>query len=174
MIDAGAECGDTPLFFASKGARVYAFEPIANTFLRLQENIQINLAVSIHAPDNKTRSETVPINKRYPIEELIKSCNEYIRITNRKIFFEYVMLDGQNDTLDHAKNLGKLLSGMLCHVNLIPVNPTNDSEYQRSRRETIKAFQSKLGEYNVPSTVRMEKGIEVSAGCGQLAKSNFY
>ena len=139
-----------------------------------QENIQINLAVSIHAPDNKTRSETVPINKRYPIEELIKSCNEYIRITNRKIFFEYVMLDGQNDTLDHAKNLGKLLSGMLCHVNLIPVNPTNDSEYQRSRRETIKAFQSKLGEYNVPSTVRMEKGIEVSAGCGQLAKSNFY
>ena len=139
-----------------------------------QENIQINLAVSIHAPDNKTRSETVPINKRYPIEELIKSCNEYIRITNRKIFFEYVMLDGQNDTLDHAKNLGKLLSGMLCHVNLIPVNPTNDSEYQRSRRETIKAFQSKLGEYNVPSTVRMEKVIEVSAGCGQLAKSNFY
>ena len=72
------------------------------------------------------------------------------------------------------KNLGKLLSGMLCHVNLIPVNPTNDSEYQRSRRETIKAFQLKLGEYNVPSTVRMEKGIEVSAGCGQLAKSNLY
>ena len=143
--------------------------------LRLaREEIQINLAVSIHAPDNKTRSETVPINKRYPIEDLINSCKEYIRITNRKIFFEYVMLEGQNDSPEHAKKLGELLKEMLCHVNLIPVNPTNNSEYKRSRKNIIRAFQSVLIDYNVPSTVRMEKGIEVSAGCGQLAESNSY
>ena len=143
--------------------------------LRLaREEIQINLAVSIHAPDNKTRSETVPINKRYPIEDLINSCKEYIRITNRKIFFEYVMLEGQNDSPEHAKKLGELLKEMLCHVNLIPVNPTNNSDYKRSRKNIIKAFQSVLTDYNVPSTIRMEKGIEVSAGCGQLAESNSY
>ena len=143
--------------------------------LRLaREEIQINLAVSIHAPDNETRSETVPINKRYPIEDLIVSCKEYIRITNRKIFFEYVMLEGQNDSPEHAKKLGELLKEMLCHVNLIPVNPTNNSDYKRSRRNIIKVFQSVLTDHNVPSTVRMEKGIEVSAGCGQLAESNSY
>tara|TARA_B100000579_G_scaffold86857_1_gene68030 strand:- start:23115 stop:24203 length:1089 start_codon:yes stop_codon:yes gene_type:complete len=138
------------------------------------EKIQINLAVSIHAPDNETRSQTVPVNKRYPIEMLIDACKEYIKKTNRKIFFEYVLLNEQNDTLDHAKKLGLLLKDMLCHVNLIPVNPTPKSDFYRSKSEEIKLFQNKLNSYGVPSTVRMEKGIEVSAGCGQLAKSNSY
>ena len=138
------------------------------------EKIQINLAVSIHAPDNQTRSQTVPINKRYPIEMLIDACREYIRKTNRKIFFEYVLLKGQNDTLDHANKLGILLKNLLCHVNLIPVNPTSKSDFFRSETEDIKSFQNKLSSYAIPSTVRMEKGIEVSAGCGQLANSNDY
>jgi 23S rRNA (adenine2503-C2)-methyltransferase len=138
------------------------------------EKIQINLAVSIHAPDNITRSETVPINKRYPIEMLIDACKEYISKTNRKIFFEYVLLKNQNDTIDHANKLGLLLKNLLCHVNLIPVNPTNKSDYSRSNNEEIRSFQNKLTSHGVPSTVRMEKGIEVSAGCGQLAKSNTY
>ena len=138
------------------------------------ENIQINLAVSIHAPDNETRSQTVPINKRYPIEMLIEACKEYIKKTNRKIFFEYVLLNEQNDTLEHANKLGLLLKDMLCHVNLIPVNPTAKSNYFRSKTSEIKKFQIKLNSYGIPSTVRMEKGIEVSAGCGQLAKSNSY
>lgn len=143
--------------------------------LRLaDENIQINLAVSIHAPDNETRSQTVPINKRYPIETLIEACKEYIKKTNRKIFFEYVLLNEQNDTLEHANKLGLLLKDMLCHVNLIPVNPTAKSNYFRSKTSEIKNFQIKLNSYGIPSTVRMEKGIEVSAGCGQLAKSNSY
>ena len=143
--------------------------------LRLaDEKIQINLAVSIHAPDNETRSETVPINKRYPIEMLIDACKEYIRKTNRKIFFEYVLLNGQNDSLEHATNLGKLLSNLLCHVNLIPVNPTLKSDFLRSNISDIKNFQKELMSFGVPSTLRMEKGIEVSAGCGQLAKSNSY
>lgn len=139
-----------------------------------EEKIQINLAVSIHAPDNETRSQTVPINKRYPIEMLIDACKEYIKKTNRKIFFEYVLLKDQNDTLDHANKLGLLLKNMLCHVNLIPVNPTPKSDFYRSKFEEIKIFQNKLNSYGVPSTVRMEKGIEVSAGCGQLANSNAY
>jgi len=138
------------------------------------EGIQINLAVSIHAPDNTTRSETVPINKRYPIEMLIEACKEYIKKTNRKIFFEYVLLQNQNDTVDHANKLGLLLKDLLCHVNLIPVNPTNESNYLRSNNEDIKLFQNKLISHGVPSTVRMEKGIEVSAGCGQLANLNKY
>ena len=139
-----------------------------------KENIQINLAVSLHAPDNFTREQTVPINKRYPIEMLIDACKKYIQQTNRKIFFEYVLLSGQNDSTKHANDLGVLLKGMLAHVNLIPVNPTKLSEYKRTSDSMIIKFQNELKKSGIPSTVRMEKGIEVSAGCGQLATSNKY
>lgn len=132
------------------------------------EDLQINLAVSLHAPDNATRSETMPVNKRYPIEELIAACKKYVEKTNRRIFFEYVLLHGQNDSIVQAEALGKLLKDMLCHVNLIPVNPTSDGQYQRPAREFRNAFQEKLREYGVPSTIRMEKGIDIDAGCGQL------
>lgn len=132
------------------------------------EDLQINLAVSLHAPDNATRSETMPVNKRYPIEQLIEACKKYIEKTNRRIFFEYVLLHGQNDSEVQADALGQLLRGMLCHVNLIPVNPTTDGPYQRPAREARDAFQQKLREYGVPSTIRMEKGIDIDAGCGQL------
>lgn len=137
--------------------------------LRLaDEDLQINLAVSLHAPDNKTRSETMPVNKRYPIEQLIDACKKYVEKTNRRIFFEYVLLHGQNDSVHHAETLGTLLKGMLCHVNLIPVNPTAGGPFERPAREFRSAFQQKLREYGVPSTVRMEKGIDIDAGCGQL------
>ena len=105
---------------------------------------------------------------------LIDACKEYIKKTNRKIFFEYVLLNGQNDSLEHATKLGKLLNNLLCHVNLIPVNPTLRSDFLRSNISDIKNFQKELMTFGVPSTLRMEKGIEVSAGCGQLAKSNSY
>lgn len=132
------------------------------------EDIQLNLAVSLHAPDNATRSETMPVNRRYPIEELIDACKKYIEKTNRRVFFEYVLLHGQNDSPEQAEALGKLLNGMLCHVNLIPVNPTTDGPFERPAREHRAAFQEKLREYSVPSTIRMEKGIDINAGCGQL------
>ncbi len=132
------------------------------------EDMQINLAVSLHAPDNETRSETMPVNRRYPIETLIDACRKYVDKTNRRIFFEYVLLHGQNDSVSHAEALGKLLKGMLCHVNLIPVNPTADGPFKRPAREFRNAFQQKLREYGVPSTIRMEKGIDIDAGCGQL------
>lgn len=133
-----------------------------------KEDIQINLAVSLHAPDNETRSETMPVNRRYPIEQLIEACKKYVEKTNRRIFFEYVLLHGQNDSVAHADALGKLLKGMLCHVNLIPVNPTEDGPFKRPAQEHRSAFQKKLREYGVPSTIRMEKGIDINAGCGQL------
>lgn len=132
------------------------------------ENIQINLAVSLHAPDDETRSETMPINRRYPISVLLDACRRYVEITDRRIFFEYVLLKGQNDTIGHARKLGRLLAGLLCHVNLIPVNPTSDGPYQRTSRDDAELFQIELLRFGVPSTVRIEKGIDIDAGCGQL------
>jgi 23S rRNA (adenine2503-C2)-methyltransferase len=132
------------------------------------EDLQINLAVSLHAPDNRTRAQTMPINARYPIEDVLEACREYIRRTKRRIFFEYVLLSGQNDSVAQAAALGRRLQGMLCHVNLIPVNPTGEGPYPRPRRETAAEFQAVLTRHGVPSTVRMEMGIDINAGCGQL------
>ena len=133
-----------------------------------KENLQINLAVSLHAPDDNTRSETMPINRRYPLNQLISACRDYVQITNRRIFFEYVLLKNQNDSVSHAQKLGKLLNGLLCHVNLIPVNPTSQGTYQRTDTTQSAAFQTELRNFGIPSTIRMEKGIDINAGCGQL------
>jgi 23S rRNA (adenine2503-C2)-methyltransferase len=132
------------------------------------EPFQVNLAVSLHAPDDATRSETMPINRRYPIAELIRACKEYVEATGRRVFFEYVLLAGQNDSTSHAHRLGTLLKGMLCHVNLIPVNPTENGPFKRPPQPRSDEFQTALAAHGVPSTVRIEKGIDISAGCGQL------
>ena len=133
-----------------------------------KEKIQINLAISLHAPDDITRNKTMPINKRYPIEQLVDACKKYVEITGRKVFFEYVLLKGQNDSSEHAKKLARLLSKIMCQVNLIPVNPTNQSSYQRTDKLTVEAFKDNLKTMGIPSTVRVEKGIDINAGCGQL------
>jgi 23S rRNA (adenine2503-C2)-methyltransferase len=132
------------------------------------EELQINLAISLHAPDNRTRSQTMPINQRYPVEDLIRACHTYADKTKRRIFFEYVLLKEQNDSLEQAQKLGRLLNGLHCHVNLIPVNPTKEGPFERTDLEAAKAFQSGLKQYGIPSTLRMEKGIDINAGCGQL------
>ena len=142
---------------------------IAPQIVRLaREDMQINLAVSLHAPDDATRSQTMPINSRYPLSVLLDACRRYVEMTDRRIFFEYVLLMGQNDAIGHARKLGGLLAGMLCHVNLIPVNPTSEGRYQRTSRADAEAFQRELRRFGVPSTVRIEKGIDIDAGCGQL------
>ena len=133
-----------------------------------KEDIQVNLAVSLHAPDDATRSQTMPINKRYPIADLIEACKNYVHRTNRRIFFEYVLLKDQNDSVAQSHKLGVLLRGLLCHVNLIPVNPTSNGPYERTNLGNAKEFQVGLQEFGIPSTVRMEKGIDINAGCGQL------
>jgi 23S rRNA (adenine2503-C2)-methyltransferase len=132
------------------------------------EDLQINLAISLHAPDNATRSQTMPINKRYPVEDLIRACHKYADKTKRRIFFEYVLLKEQNDSIEQAQKLGRLLNGLHCHVNLIPVNPTKEGPFQRTDTNAAKIFQSGLKQYGIPSTLRMEKGIDINAGCGQL------
>ncbi len=132
------------------------------------EELQINLAISLHAPDNATRSQTMPINQRYPVEELIRACHKYADKTKRRIFFEYVLLKEQNDSIEQAQKLGRLLNGLHCHVNLIPVNPTKEGPFERTDLSAAKLFQGGLKQYGIPSTVRMEKGIDINAGCGQL------
>jgi 23S rRNA (adenine2503-C2)-methyltransferase len=133
-----------------------------------EEELQINLAISLHAPDNNTRSQTMPINKRYPVEDLIRACHKYADKTKRRIFFEYVLLKEQNDSVEQAQKLGRLLNGLHCHVNLIPVNPTKEGPFERTDLNAAKAFQGGLKQYGIPSTLRMEKGIDINAGCGQL------
>ena len=132
------------------------------------EDLQLNLAVSLHAADDETRSQTMPINTRYPISDLLSACRDFTKQTQRRIFFEYVLLHRQNDSAEQARKLGRRLRGLLCHVNLIPVNPTGDGPYHRPDRRAAKRFQEELTKAGVPSTVRMEKGIDINAGCGQL------
>lgn len=132
------------------------------------EELQINLAISLHAPDNATRSQTMPVNKKYPVEQLIRACHQYADKTNRRIFFEYVLLKDQNDSIEQAQKLGRLLNGLHCHVNLIPVNPTREGPFERTDQTSAKIFQGGLKQYGIPSTIRMEKGIDINAGCGQL------
>jgi len=132
------------------------------------EPFQVNLAVSLHAADDETRSAMMPVNRRYPLPVLMGACREYIEHTGRRIFFEYVLLERQNDTREHAGRLASLLHGMLCHVNLIPVNPTSGSPHRRPSPGRIDAFREILRRRGVAATIRMEKGIDIDAGCGQL------
>ncbi|MFP6680256.1 MAG: 23S rRNA (adenine(2503)-C(2))-methyltransferase RlmN [Dehalococcoidia bacterium] len=133
-----------------------------------KEPYQINLAVSLHAPDDESRSRTMPVNKRYPVARLIQACRDYVETTNRRIFFEYVLLDHENDSPDHARKLVELLKGLMCHINLIPVNPTENGPYERPNDRRSSVFRDILRNAGIPNTVRQEKGIDINAGCGQL------
>jgi 23S rRNA (adenine2503-C2)-methyltransferase len=134
-----------------------------------QENHQYNLAISLHSAFNARRSEMLPINDRFPIEDLIRACRDYVGVTHRRVTFEWALIDGVNDTPEEAHQLGKLLKGLLCHVNVIPLNPTDGFAGQRSTEDSIAAFRSVLAEYGVSCTVRVRRGIDIAAGCGQLA-----
>lgn len=131
---------------------------------------QINLAVSLHAPNDELRSKIMPINKVYPLDELIKTLKEYISKTNRRVTFEYILLKNVNDSKENALELSKLLKGMNCYVNLIPYNETSHIEYKRSDR--VMEFYDILKKNKINVTVRKEFGSKVSAACGQL-RANF-
>jgi len=131
------------------------------------EGIQVNLAISLHAPNDELRGRLMPVNRRYPIAELMAACERYIKVTHRKIFFEYVMLDGQNDTDACAEELARLMRGPLYHVNLIPYNATG-AELGGSSDAKIRAFQKKLEEHGTVATVRVPMGRDIAAACGQL------
>ena len=131
-------------------------------------DLQVNLAISLHAPNDKLRSSIMPINKVYPLNDLISSVKNYVDKTNRRVTFEYVMLKGINDTLECALELSKLLKGINCYVNLIPYNETENIEYERSNMFQIMKFYDILKKENVNVTIRKEFGSQISAACGQL------
>ena len=133
-----------------------------------QEEMQINLAVSLHAPNDALRATLVPINQRYPIADLLAACRRYVARTHRRISFEYAMMAGINDSPALAEELAALLQGLLCHVNLIPLNPVVGSSFQPSRREDVDAFVAILERRGIPTTLRVRRGIDIDAGCGQL------
>ena len=132
------------------------------------EGLPINLAISLHAPDDELRNRLVPVNQRYPLGELMAAVREYAQKTKRRVSFEYALIAGVNDTVQHARQLGALLQGMLCHVNLIPLNPTPGTPLRPSAREQVHAFRDLLVGAGIPTTVRLRRGISIEAGCGQL------
>lgn len=133
--------------------------------------LQLTLSVSLHAPTDIIRSQTMPINKAYNIAELIKACRYYIDKTNRRISFEYAMIDSVNDTDECAMKLAKLLKGMLCHVNLIPVNTVKGTDYKKSKIERQQSFIDTLNSNSVTATVRRTLGSDINASCGQLKRN---
>lgn len=134
--------------------------------------LQCGLSVSLHAPDDESRSRTMPVNRRYPIAEVIDASRYYVEKTNRRISFEYALISGENDSDHHAKRLAELLSGMLCHVNLIPVNNVTGAGYQKSSIKRQQAFVNILSRAGINATVRRTLGSDIEASCGQL-KRNF-
>ena len=137
-----------------------------------KENIQCTLSVSLHASNDETRSSMMPINNRYNIEELMKACKDYIKITNKRISFEYALARDNNDNLDDAKMLVKLLKGMLCHVNLIPINKIENGKFTKSSNENIIKFRDYLNDHGIVATIRRELGSDIDAACGQLRRKN--
>jgi len=135
------------------------------------EGLQVNLAVSLHSADNEHRSQIVPANRIYPLKNLISACRAYTDETHRRISFEYALINDLNDSPAAAYQLAGLIKGMLCHVNLIALNPSKAYPLQGSGRDKVQAFADTLSERGIPVTVRLRRGIEIQAGCGQLASS---
>lgn len=134
-----------------------------------EENTQINLAISLHAADDELRSSIVPINKKYPISQLLAACEEYIHTTGRRITIEWALMDGINDTEDQANKLVSLISGMLVHVNLIQLNPVAHFDGVPATDHVTHKFQKFLIDAGISCTIRLRRGIDIQAGCGQLA-----
>ena len=129
---------------------------------------QVNLAISLHAPNNEIRNRLMPVNKAYPLEELMKAIKEYIKKTNRRVTFEYILLEQVNDSKENAVELANLLRGMNCYVNLIPYNETSHIDFKKSSQNRILDFYDTLKKNKINVTIRKEFGSKVSAACGQL------
>ena len=141
---------------------------LRNIYDLMDRHLQLTLSVSLHAPNNEMRSKTMPINRKYPIEELLKACREYTKRTSRRISFEYAMIKDVNDSDACAYELASLLKGMLCHVNLIPANEIVESSHKRSTNERLERFIQILNSRGINATVRRSLGSDIDASCGQL------
>ena len=133
------------------------------------ERRQVNLAVSLHAVNDELRSSMLPINKKYPLSELLNACREYVDHTNRRITFEWALIHDVNDSIGQAHQLAKKVKDLLCHVNVIPLNPTREYSGKATTRERAIKFKDELERFGVPCTIRLRRGIDIQAGCGQLA-----
>jgi 23S rRNA (adenine2503-C2)-methyltransferase len=133
------------------------------------EKRQVNLAISLHAADDESRVSMLPINKKYKIDEVLDACRYYVAQTGRRITFEWALINGVNDTPEVAKKLASRLKGLLCHVNAIPLNPTAGYEGRATDRQRAALFKESLEQAGIPCTIRMKRGIDIQAGCGQLA-----
>jgi len=133
------------------------------------EHRQINLAISLHAADDELRTSMLPANRKYPLEQVLQACREYVDHTHRRVTFEWALIREVNDTPEQAQKLSRLLKGLLCHVNVIPLNPTAQYAGQATTLERARKFQAVLEEHGIPCTIRLRRGIDIQAGCGQLA-----
>lgn len=143
---------------------------VPNIYKLADENIQCTLSISLHSSNNEKRSSMMPVNNLYNIQELMKACKYYIEKTNRRISFEYALAKDNNDNLQDAQDLVKLLHGMLCHVNLIPINKIDNGKYTKSTNENIIKFRDYLNAHGIVATIRRELGSDIDAACGQLRK----
>lgn len=135
-----------------------------------EENLPITLSVSLHAPNDRLRSELMPVNKAYPIAELLAACDQYAAKTKRRITYEYSLMQGVNDQEEHARQLADLLVRRLCHVNLIPINAVVERGYRQPASAAVKKFQDILQQRGIETTVRKEMGGDIDAACGQLRR----
>ena len=138
----------------------------------VEEELQCTLSISLHATSNEKRSAMMPVNQAYPLEELMEACRNYIAKTNKRISFEYALAKDNNDNLEDAKQLVHLLKGMLCHVNLIPINKIENGKFVKSSNENIIRFRDFLNEHGIVATIRRELGSDIDAACGQLRRKN--
>lgn len=134
-----------------------------------EEKLQVNLSISLHAASDSLRSTLLPINAKYPLKELIQACHYYENLTRRRISFEWALIQDINDSPQNAIQLSNLLHGILCHVNLIPLNPTNLYAGKATSMKKARNFQAILLEAGIPCTIRTRRGMDIRAGCGQLA-----
>lgn len=132
------------------------------------EGLPVTLSISLHAPNDEIRRQTMPIANKWSIRKLLDACTRFTDKTGRRISFEYALISGVNDSREHAHELGRLLSGMLCHVNLIPVNPIKEKNFVRSEKNAIKVFTETVETYKISVTVRRRLGADINASCGQL------
>lgn len=143
---------------------------VTGIYKLMEKKLQLTLSVSLHAPNDEIRGQTMPVNGKWGVDTLLKACRDYTKATSRRISFEYAMIDGVNDSDDCARELASRLRGMLCHVNLIPVNSVKERDYRKSKEDRIKAFIRILEARGINTTVRRTLGSDINASCGQLRR----
>ncbi len=143
---------------------------VTGIYKLMQEHLPITLSISLHAPNDTIRNKTMPVNKKWNVEQLFKACKEYTKTTGRRISFEYAVIDGVNDSRDNALELSIRLKGMLCHLNLIPANPVAENNFRSPERQRVNAFCEYMNDLGINTTVRRTLGSDINASCGQLRR----